>query len=126
MIKFILIALIGDLMSLFGVFAGQYTIMSHVLIFSNLGGVILVVFSLARGEFVHKLEIIGTIIAIMGCSVSIMDGNAKKVDTSQQDIPYGDVLAFFSSIFSAIYFQANQGMVKQMPPLLATTIIMMF
>jgi hypothetical protein len=57
--------------------------MSHVLIFSNLGGVLLVVFSLTKGHYVHKLEIIGTVIAIMGCSVSIMDGNAKKVDASQ-------------------------------------------
>ena len=38
------VAVIGDLMSLFGVFAGQYTIMSHVLIFSNLGGVIIVIY----------------------------------------------------------------------------------
>ena len=54
--------------------------MSHVLIFSNLGGVLIVIFNVFRGEFVHKLEIFGTVIALIGCTVTVMDANAQKVD----------------------------------------------
>jgi hypothetical protein len=75
--KFILIvAFIGDLMSLANVFSGQYTIMSHALIFSNLGGVIIVIYSLVRRTFVHKLEIIGTGIALLGCLIAVLDRKA--------------------------------------------------
>ena len=56
--------------------------MSHVLIFSNLGGVLIVIHSMAKGEYVHKLEVIGTAIALIGCTVSVMDSSAKKVDAS--------------------------------------------
>lgn len=70
------------MMSLFGVFAGQYTIMSHVLIFSNLGGVLIVIHSMMKGEFVHKLEVVGTGIALFGCTISVMDRSAKKVDST--------------------------------------------
>jgi drug/metabolite transporter (DMT)-like permease len=70
-------------MSLCGTFSGQYTIMSHVLIFSNLGGVLIVIFSVLRGIFVHKQEIMGTIIALFGCIITVLDQKAKKVDSSQ-------------------------------------------
>ena len=72
----ILVGFIGDCMSLCGTYAGQYTIMSHVLIFSNLGGVLIVIFSILRGRFVHKLEIFGTAIALIGCTVTVLDQNA--------------------------------------------------
>lgn len=82
-LKFILIvAFIGDLMSLTNVFAGQYTIMTHALIFSNLGGIVLVIYSLIRRIFVHKLEIIGCSIAIIGCLVTVLDRKAMKVDSA--------------------------------------------
>jgi drug/metabolite transporter (DMT)-like permease len=79
----IIVGFIGDLMSLCNVFAGQYTIMSHALIFSNLGGLIIVVYSLIKGRFIHRLEIIGTTIAIAGCVVTVLDKKAKKVDSAQ-------------------------------------------
>lgn len=69
-------------MSLSNVFSGQYTIMSHALIFSNLGGVVIVVYNLITRKFVHKLEIFGTLIAVIGCSMSVLDNKAKKVDAS--------------------------------------------
>ena len=69
----IMIAVIGDLMSLFGIFAGEYTIISHALIFSNLGGVIIVIGSLIRGQYVHFSEILGTTVAILGCLITVSD-----------------------------------------------------
>lgn len=84
MLRFILtVALIGDCMSLFNVFSGTYTIMSHSLIFSNLGGILIVIHSLISRRFVHKLEIVGCIIAIVGCMLTVLDNKAKKVDSSQ-------------------------------------------
>jgi hypothetical protein len=56
--------------------------MSHALIFSNLGGILIVAYSLFRGRFVHRLEIIGSTIAILGCGITILDTKAKKVDSS--------------------------------------------
>lgn len=83
-LKFILIvAFIGDCSSLANVFSGQYTIMSHSLIFSNLGGILIIVYSLVKRRFVHKLEIVGTLIAVAGCMLTVLDNNAKKVDVSQ-------------------------------------------
>ena len=83
MFRFILtVAIIGDCMSLFNVFSGTYTIMSHSLIFSNLGGILIVIHSLIARRFVHKLEIVGTIIAIVGCMLTVLDNKAKKVDSS--------------------------------------------
>ena len=78
----LIVAFIGNVMSLCNVFAGSYTIMTHALIFSNLGGIVLVVYSLIRRIFVHKLEIIGTSIAVLGCLITVLDRNAKKVDVS--------------------------------------------
>ncbi len=104
-LKFILlVSFIGDCSSVANVFSGQYTIMSHALIFSNLGGILIVVYSLIKRRFVHKLEIVGTMIAVAGCGLTILDGNAKKVDTSQQNIPLGDVIALSSSCCTAFYF----------------------
>ena len=124
--KIFIVGLIGDCMSLCGTFAGQYTIMSHALIFSNLGGVLIVIFSVIRGIFVHKQEILGTVIALVGCIITVMDQNAKKVDSSQQNILLGDIIAFCAAIFAAVYYTANQHIVSKMPPLLAVTIIMFF
>jgi drug/metabolite transporter (DMT)-like permease len=111
-------------MSLFNVFSGTYTIMSHSLIFSNLGGILIVIHSLIARRFVHKLEIVGTIIAIVGCMLTVLDNKAKKVDSSQQNILLGDFLAFISSLFSAFYYQFNQQIVSKMPPLLGITSVM--
>jgi drug/metabolite transporter (DMT)-like permease len=57
--------------------------MSHALIFSNLGGILIVIYSLIRRKYVHKLEILGTIIAVLGCGLTVLDKSAKKVDISQ-------------------------------------------
>lgn len=43
----------------------------------------IVIYSLIRGIDVHRFEIIGTGISFIGCIVTVMDVNAKKVDPSQ-------------------------------------------
>ena len=57
--------------------------MSHVLILSNFSGSILVIYSLARGRYVHKFEIWGVLISVVGCVLTVTDMKAEKVDTSQ-------------------------------------------
>jgi drug/metabolite transporter (DMT)-like permease len=103
----IIAAFIGDFMSLFGVYSGQYTIISHTLVLGNLGGAILICVSLLRRENVHRLELIGTSIAVFGCVITVIDPKAQKADSKSQNIPLGDLLAICASFFTALYFQQS-------------------
>lgn len=62
-------------------FSGEYTIMSHASIFTNLSGILIVFYRGVRGNRVHLFEIIGTVIALTGCFITIFDHNAEKVNT---------------------------------------------
>lgn len=50
-----------------------------------------------------RLEVIGCIIAIIGCIVTSEDPSASKVDSELENIWYGNFLCTFSSIFAVIY-----------------------
>ena len=123
--RILLIAFIGDLMSLFGVFAGTYTIMSHVQIFSNMSGALIVLHAFLSGRAVHRFEVLGTLIALGGCLITVTDPQAQKVDRAQENILLGDFLAFMAAIFSAFYYTANQALVHQLPPFLAISMVML-
>lgn len=73
---------IGDLMSLCHLLAGTYSIMTHCFIFQNLGGCLIVTYSLLMGLDVHKYETLGTAISFLGCIITVLDVNAQKVDPS--------------------------------------------
>jgi drug/metabolite transporter (DMT)-like permease len=60
--------------------SGSLTIFSHACIFTSLGGIIIVIYKLIKRETIHKYEIIGTIISLVGCVITIFDPNAAKVD----------------------------------------------
>ena len=62
--------------------SGEYTIMTHCCLLINLSGIIIVVHRMILKRPVHFLEKIGTMIAVVGCIVTIMDENAEKVDTT--------------------------------------------
>jgi drug/metabolite transporter (DMT)-like permease len=113
-------------MSLCNVFAGENTVISHALILQNLGGIEMVALYLIRRIYVHKLEIIGSSVAIFGCFITVLDKEAKKIDPSSQNIVLGDLFALSSSFFTASYYYANSKIVSKMPPLLAVLIIIMF
>lgn len=122
--KLLLAAFLGDCMSLCAVYSGTYTIMTHTFVFKNLGGSIIVIYSLLTGALVHKYEILGSVIAFGGCLITVFDVQAKKVDASQQNILLGDIIACFGSVFTALYYSFNKYIVNQMPPLLAISVVM--
>ena len=68
----------------------------------------------------------GTGISFIGCLITVLDVNAKKVDPSQQNILLGDIIGFFGGVSSALYYTHNKKIVSQMPPLLAISIVMTF
>ena len=47
--------------------------MSHCSLFNGLGGVTIVISELIRRKYVHIFEIIGTVVALMGCVVILFD-----------------------------------------------------
>lgn len=102
-----MVALIGDLMSLGHVYSGQYSIISHTLIFSNLGGILIVFFMLIRRQYVNKYEILGTAIALVGCLLTVSDGKAKKVNEAEGNMLLGNCIAFGASVCAAFYYTAN-------------------
>ena len=55
------------------ILSGQYTIMSHASILSNLGGAFIVVGRVIMRKPVHNLEYLGLLIAFVGSAISIMD-----------------------------------------------------
>ena len=62
------------------IYAGKYTLMSHSVIFVNLSGPVIVGWRLLNKRYVHSLEIIGCLIAIIGSIISIMDNSSNKVN----------------------------------------------
>jgi drug/metabolite transporter (DMT)-like permease len=78
--------------------------MSHASIFNSLGGAVIVLVNHILRRPVHRLEIIGTLIALIGCSVVLCDGNAEKVDAENQNIPLGDAIGILGSVSAALYF----------------------
>jgi hypothetical protein len=57
--------------------------MSHSVIFVNLSGPVIVVYRLIKRQYVHKLELLGCSVALLGSFVSIMDKSAEKVNTAE-------------------------------------------
>lgn len=58
--------------------SADYTIMAHVYIFSGLPGAIIVIYKLLAKNRVDMFEKLGTIIALVGCAISILDPHAIK------------------------------------------------
>jgi len=106
------------------IFAGQYTLMSHSVIFVNLSGPVMVGYRMFRKQFVHKLEILGCSVAIFGAFLSILDQSAEKVNPEEQNILLGDSVALIGSFLCAIWMMKNEEIVSKMPPLYAMSLIM--
>eukprot|EP00347_Sterkiella_histriomuscorum_P015110 403358284 len=104
------------------IISGQYTIMSHASILSNLGGVFIVVFRVLRGKSVHKLEYVGLVIAFVGTIVSVMDKEVQKVDSANQRVLLGDICGILTSIAASSYYQKNAEFVQTVPSSIAVCI----
>ncbi len=67
------------MMNVFYIMSGKYTIIAHACMFSNMGALLIVFYRLMRKLPIHKYELIGVAIAIMGCFLTSNDSKAEKV-----------------------------------------------
>ena len=113
-------------MSLGYVWSAEYTIIGHTCLFGGLGGAFIVIYCLVKRLYVHKLEIFGTLLSILGCGIAIFDSSAAKMNSVNQNIPLGDFIASFSSLFLAVYFSLQGRYVITVPPFTLILILFIF
>ena len=82
-LNLLLFGFFGNLMSFGYIWSGEYTIMSHVNIFNNLGGVLIIIGCLIMRKAVHRFELVGTGIALLGCVITALDSKAEKVNSAK-------------------------------------------
>ena len=80
-----------------------YTIMSHANLYSSLTSLLVITYRMTTCRPLTKYEIIGSIVAILGCTITTQDPMAEKVDTGSSSIFFGNFLSFLSSIFATVY-----------------------
>jgi len=71
-IDYIMVIVAGTAMfgnGFFLVWAGKYTIMSHATIVGGLAAVLIIMIRLITCQRVKRLELIGTVLAIIGCFI---------------------------------------------------------
>ena len=95
------VGLIG--MQSFLSWGATYTIMSHANLYSSLTSMMIVGWRLSSRKPVTKFEIVGTLVALSGCAVTTFDPSAQKSLETDNKIPLGNFLSFFSSIFATVY-----------------------
>lgn len=102
--------------------SAEMTVVSHAVLLCNCGCVFIILFMLCLGYKVGKLEIIGCIIAISGCTYSMTDQNSLRADGSAPSL-WGDGLAMVSAVFSAIYMMVGQKVNKEIPNIVRTAAV---
>lgn len=90
-------------MQSFLAWGAKYTIMSHANLFSSLTAILVVIYRFLTCSKVTLIELSATAIAISGCSIITLDPHAQKTDDKLDDIEYGNLLSFISSIFATAY-----------------------
>jgi hypothetical protein len=95
------IGLIG--MQVFLTWGSMYTIMSHANLFSSVCAIVIVLYRLVSCQRITIPEIVGSLIAVIGCFFTSYDSGALKVDPNVQNIDFGNFLSFLSALFAVIY-----------------------
>lgn len=85
------------------VFSSNNTIQSHAYIFNSFGGTFIVAAALIMGKNVHRLEVIGSIVALSGAFLTLLDGNAQTTDGRKPSMTINGI-DLVASGFGAIYF----------------------
>ena len=97
--------------------SSDYTIVSHSILFSNLGGIFIVGVNSVKCLPVHKLEIIGTIIVIISAIFFINDQESTKSER-ETDILLGDLIVISATPMYAVFFLINSALVIKIPSLI--------
>ncbi|CAI2363469.1 unnamed protein product [Moneuplotes crassus] len=109
---------IGATIYTFGTFlsikGGRLTLMSHVATLSNSGGVFIVLVSIIMCMRVHKFEILGTILVVVGIIVLLFDKSSEK-SGSETNIMKGDLLSLASMPLYTISSMINDKARSKLP-----------
>lgn len=82
--------------------------MAHANLYSSLCSIMIVAWRLSSNVPVTKYEIIGSVIALGGCVVTTFDPSAQKTLEIDNQIQFGNLLSFFSSVFATFYILKGQ------------------
>lgn len=104
-------------MQSFLTWGATYTIMSHANLYSSLSSIMIVAMRLAYLKPVTRFEIIGSIVALMGCVITTFDPDAVKTQTEDNKITFGNFLCFISSFFCTLYILKGQEISAKIPAL---------
>lgn len=82
----------------------DFTVMTHISIFTNLGAVFIVILRICFHKPYTSFEVLGVSLAILGGYLTSLDPYASKLSSSSSNIIFGDLLALGSSVSAAIFF----------------------
>jgi predicted phage tail protein len=102
------LGIVGNFMTMGYIISGKYTVMSHACVFNSLSGPLIVIARIIAGGFVHKLEILGTSIALTGCVITLLDPSAQTADAQSEQGLFGDFLGIIGSFAGAYYFTLGE------------------
>jgi hypothetical protein len=71
---------------------------------------------------VHKLEVAGTALALLGCVITVQDQEASKVDLEKQNLLLGDFLGILSSISNGFFLAWFSQLMLRVPSITAISI----
>ena len=102
--------------------AAEITLISHTTLLSNCGSLFLIGWAAIKGKKLNKFEIIGCLIALGGCTISVTDGSHGGAEGRGVTMT-GDLLATLGSLFSAIFMLASEQIDSSIPSLVLTSAI---
>ncbi len=94
----------GTITSLLQIAALAFTFSSHVLLFSGLISIVLLMWKVLRRMPITRMEIAGIAVAILGSYILTQEGDVKG-GYSKRSIVFGDFLSLLASITGAISLQ---------------------
>ena len=108
------VGLIG--MQSFLTWGAQYTIISHVNLYSSLCAIMIVAYRLVTCHTLTWIEIGGSLIAFTGCILTSFDKDASKTDSTQTNVTFGDFLSLLESAFETLYIIKGQHLARRLSP----------
>ena len=108
------------------IISAEMTLISHTTLLANIGGIFIIIWSAIRGKKLNKYEIIGCLVAIAGCTVSVMDSSHGGGAEGRGVTISGDLLAIAGSLFGAVFMLTSEEIDPNIPSLVLTATIQLY
>ena len=118
-LKIIAAALAGNIMSILQIYL-SFQNSNEILLLSSLSGPIIIFIEIFKDKFVHKLEIFGTTLCIIGLCLTVL---SPMLDYKISFTNF--LLAILESLCTILYLKYNEDLCIRLPSLLSITIINM-